>query len=344
MSFIASALDRVPPKTLADQTRTALSIAMDNKPSFVATASGPASGPSSRAPEHRDDANAPTTVSVVDDDDDPSARALRPDDVFFPPASSYDEQGDFHREELAAFIGTITTGHSADATLLTPLQAFLLMRMYRQAAVLTTSGVKHTKHGQVAELVAAVCSATLPVLVGLQTQFNQHDSATPYWLLNLATMGLSLTSTVAVAIERTKGMKEKGVLERMAGADQLLELKRFVAGTPPYSSDYRKSFELLSVRLADIQYKGTSDVYSATARSPPQSPQDAQSPPRATSTTKTLSPIKPIARDGLDFDRRLGENGLIGYPTSPDIPGTPEDTGTDDTIFDVESVEAGPEP
>lgn len=84
-----------------------------------------------------------------------------------------------------------------------------------------------------------------------------------YWGLNISTVALSLISTICVVVERTRGMKEQGIRERMAGAEQLYHLKLFLACSVDdgYTSDYRKSFATLSKKVAQLQFKGTSEVY-----------------------------------------------------------------------------------
>ena len=58
-------------------------------------------------------------------------------------------------------------------------------------------------------------------------------------------------------------MKEQGVIERLEGADITLELKKFISASPPYGPDYRKQFPKLAAKVAEIQHKGTTDLYSA---------------------------------------------------------------------------------
>ena len=98
------------------------------------------------------------------------------------------------------------------------------MRFYRTAAAVSKNGVKWRSLGQLSELIAAAFSAAVPVLVGLATQFEKSVDPIPYWVLTIISIVLSIMATVAVAVERVRGMKEQGVLERLTGADQLLDL------------------------------------------------------------------------------------------------------------------------
>lgn len=264
--------------------------------------------------------------------------------------------GEFHRAEVEAFVGAITAhGDVLDSTLLTPTQAFLLMRLYRQAATLTETGAKHTSQGRLAELVASIFSAATPVLVGLQTQFSKEDSSTLYWLLNLTVMGLSLGSTIAVAIERTNNLKTKGLAQQISGADQLLELKRFLAGATPYGADYRKCFELLSVRLADMQHATSSKIHAINSTPDcVQQQHQLASPPNLSPTAgKLQSPCTPLnvnnpklvlgspdleihsAVDNGDASSAKDANNLtVVLPGSPDLAmhstGTVDDSTVDD--------------
>ena len=147
--------------------------------------------------------------------------------------------------------------------LLTPGQAFLMMRMFRQAAMVSKNGIFWRTFGQTLEVVAAISSAIVPVLVALQTQTDKRDDPEWYWGLTGSTVALSVIATICMVVERTRGMKEQGIRERMVGADQLYHLKLFLACSVEdgYTSDYRKSFATLSKRMAKMQFKGTSDVY-----------------------------------------------------------------------------------
>ena len=42
-----------------------------------------------------------------------------------------------------------------------------------------------------------------------------------------------------------------------------LELKKFISGAEPYSDNYRGHFPKLSMTVAEIQHKGTSELYAA---------------------------------------------------------------------------------
>jgi len=245
-----------------------------------------------------------------DQPDGSSSTSMHPGNIDSWPTTSNSE---FHRAEVEAFVDAITAhGDVLDSTLLTPTQAFMLMRLYRQAATLTVTGAKLTSQGRLAELVASIFSAATPVLVGLQTQFSKEDSATLYWLLNLTIMGLSLGSTIAVAIERTNNLKTNGLAQQIGGADQLLELKRFLAGAAPYGADYRKSFELLSVRLADMQHANSSKLHAAASSSPGSIQQQHQlaSPLNLSRMTgKRQSPCTPLKVN----------NPKVELPGSPDL-------------------------
>jgi hypothetical protein len=120
----------------------------------------------------------------------------------------YDEQADFIRSELQQVVNTITD--ESKPSCLTHAQAFQLMRMFRVSAAVTKNGAKWRSLGQTAELIGAMSSAAVPVLVGLQTQFNKQDDPTWFWFLNLPSIGLSLVATLAIAIERVRGMKRTG--------------------------------------------------------------------------------------------------------------------------------------
>jgi len=173
----------------------------------------------------------------------------------------FDEHGDFIQEEVQATVDSLT--NNADPKMLSDPQAFQLMRFYRVAGAVSKNGVKWRSMGQLSELIAACFSATVPVLVGLTTQFDKATDPTPYWILTIFSIALSMLASIAVAVERVRGMKEQGVLERLEGADILLELKKFVGGCPPYSDNYRASFVQLTETVTTIQHKGTSDLYAA---------------------------------------------------------------------------------
>ena len=177
--------------------------------------------------------------------------------------SGWDEQGDYVQEEIKQVINSITD--ESNGKYLTNPQAFQLLKLFRVSAAASKNGVKWRSMGQLTELVGAMCSAAVPVLVGLQTQFDKETQPVLYWVVNLSSISLSLIATLAVAIERTRGMKEQGVIERLEGADINLELKKFMAGSKPYGPDYRKNFPRLSAKVAEIQHKGTTDLYSAFA-------------------------------------------------------------------------------
>ena len=156
-----------------------------------------------------------------------------------------------------------------------------MMRMFRQAAMVSKNGIFWRTFGQTLEVVAAISSAIVPVLVALQTQTDKRDDPEWYWGLTGSTVALSVIATICMVVERTRGMKEQGIRERMAGADQLYHLKLFLACSVEdgYTSDYRKSFATLSKRMAKMQFKGTSDVYvppwpaaAHPARGPPRFP------------------------------------------------------------------------
>lgn len=173
----------------------------------------------------------------------------------------YDEQGDFIQAEVQATVNSITDENNI--CMLSKAQSFQLMRMYRMAGAVSKNGVKWRSMGQMSELVAAVFSATVPVLVGLTTQFSKSNEPMQYWVFTILSITLSMLASVAVAVERVRGMKEQGVLERLEGADILLELKRFVGGCGPYAGGYRAAFPLLCQTVTTIQHKGTSELYAA---------------------------------------------------------------------------------
>jgi hypothetical protein len=178
----------------------------------------------------------------------------------------YDEQGDFIEDEVVTIIDLMMErddSAAAESGLLSPPQAFQLLRMFRMAAAVSKNGVKWRMMDQTTELVAASCSAVVPVLVGLQTHFEKEKSPAPYWSITIISIVLSLLATLALVVERVHGMKEQGVIERIEGADINFELEPFVAGHHPYGPSYREHFADLSTRIAAIQHKGTIDLYSA---------------------------------------------------------------------------------
>ena len=167
----------------------------------------------------------------------------------------WDQEGEFIQAEVLILVNGITDV-SADGTgnpkHLTPVQAFQLMRMFRLAAAMTHGGIKFRKGGQVLEMVAAVTAAIIPVLTGVQTQFDKKTQATLFWMVNLTSIAFSIIGTACQVIERVRKYKEQGVAESQAGCDLTIELKNFVAGCEPFSDDYRAVFPALAQKFSQV--------------------------------------------------------------------------------------------
>ena len=110
--------------------------------------------------------------------------------------------------------------------LLTKLQAELL-RMFRMAGAMAKSGMKWVAASQLAAIIATISSASAPVVVGIQCLPRGMRGS----CANMAAMPVAI-ATLCVAIERARGMKDQGVMERTAAAQIKLELKNFLAGKP----------------------------------------------------------------------------------------------------------------
>ena len=185
----------------------------------------------------------------------------------------WDEHGDYVEDDLRIIIQSITISETnADPMLLTKLQAFELLRMFRMAGAMAKSGMKWVAASQLAAIIATISSASAPVVVGIQMLMPTRGNA--WFLCNMAAMLLSLIATLCVAIERARGMKDQGVMERMAAAQIKLELKNFLAGKPNAGHqnhqhhrhrhstfNYRKHFPPLATRVHSLQHKGTIDLY-----------------------------------------------------------------------------------
>ena len=105
-------------------------------------------------------------------------------------------------------------------------------------------------------LCARACRVADPVQQG-------RPCAVIFWIINLGSIGLSLVATVCVVMERVRGFKEQGIIERMAGCDATHLLKKFIAGSEPFGDDLRAQFPHLALKFSKIQHEGTSQVYNA---------------------------------------------------------------------------------
>ena len=219
---------------------------------------------------------------------------------------------DYCRQEIVKMVDEITEkqpdAFSNNSKLLTHLQACQLVRMYRHAAIARKYGNKWKVIGQILEYIAALSNAAVPGLIGLQTQFDKNTQPLPFWAINITTIVLSVIATVCVTLERTRHIKNQGFVQETEAAHTLFELQTFISASRPYSENYREHFPRLSMRIAEIQQKCTSDESSmfrgfVAWESKQSSDRPSSTPSRPGTTlarTLTINKIKPILQPTLE--------------------------------------------